>query len=100
MERHHAMSLDQAKALFVELVSNVPQGEWDARLAELASGDEELHRQVARILAAHREGGSFLESPALNVGSTIETPPPSEASGTVIGPYRLLEQIGEGGFGI
>ena len=92
------MSLDKARALFVELISNVPQEEWDGRLAELAGGDEELRRQVARILAAHRDAGSFLESPAPALGATIDEPP-CEAPGAIIGPYKLLEQIGEGGMG-
>src|SRR5262245_54161252 len=92
------MSLDKAKALFVELITNVPQDEWDARLADLAGGDQPLHRQVARILAAHRAGGSFLESPAPDFGGTIAELL-SEAPGAVIGSYKLLEQIGEGGMG-
>src|SRR5262249_24613736 len=50
------------------------------------------------ILAAHRAGGSSLESPAPDLGATIDEPL-SEPPGAVIGPYKLLEQIGEGGMG-
>jgi serine/threonine protein kinase/WD40 repeat protein len=98
IERRPAMSLDKAKALFVELVANVLPEEWDARLADLAGGDAELRRQVARILAAHRDAGSFLESPAPALGATIDDPI-TERPGAVIGPYKLLELIGEGGMG-
>src|SRR5262249_20272322 len=49
-------------------------------------------------LRVHEEEQSFLERPAVTMrvsdGSIIERP------GTVIGPYTLLEQIGEGGFGV
>jgi serine/threonine protein kinase len=93
------MSFEKAKALFVDLVANVPPGQWDARLAELAGGDEELRLQVSRFLAAHREAGSFLDSPAPALGARLDELH-REKSGTVIGPYQLLEQIGEGGFGV
>jgi serine/threonine protein kinase len=92
------MSLEKAKALFVDLVANLPPEQWDARLAELAGGDEQLRRQVNRLLTAHREAGSFLDAPAPVVGTTLDEQP-SERSGAIIGPYKLLEQIGEGGMG-
>ncbi|MEX2553622.1 MAG: protein kinase, partial [Actinomycetota bacterium] len=44
--------------------------------------------------------GSFLESPAPEFVPTVIPPTAAESPGTVIGPYKLLEQIGEGGFGI
>jgi serine/threonine protein kinase len=50
-------------------------------------------------LEAHQEAGSFLESPAAGLVATIDEPV-TERPGTVIGPYKLLEQIGEGGFGL
>jgi serine/threonine protein kinase/tetratricopeptide (TPR) repeat protein len=93
------MSLQKAKSLFVELVANVPPEQWEARLAELAGGDEQLRQTVNQLLAAHRGAASFLESPAPSVGRTIGAGA-SEGPGTIIGPYKLLEQIGEGGFGV
>jgi tetratricopeptide (TPR) repeat protein len=92
------MSFEKAKALFIELVANVPPQQWDARLAELAGGDEELRRQVSRFLTAHREAGSFLDSPAPALGATLDEPP-REKPGTAIGPYKLVEEVGEGGMG-
>src|SRR5262249_54427223 len=67
-----------------------------AYLAEACGSDTELRRQMERLLDARAERGSFLESPAL--GSTIDhgAGPIAEAPGTVIGPYKLREQIGEG----
>jgi serine/threonine protein kinase len=99
VERRVAMSLAKAKELFVELVAHVPQDLWDARLAELTDGDDEMQHQVARILAAHRDAGSFLESPAPALCITGDEPV-AERPGAIIGPYKLLAQVGEGGFGV
>jgi serine/threonine protein kinase/tetratricopeptide (TPR) repeat protein len=46
----------------------------------------------------HFRAGNFLKSPAPEM--TIDAQPISESPGTVIGSYKLLEQIGEGGFGV
>ncbi len=61
--------------------------------------DAELRARVEGLLQAHEAAGSFLEQPL------FESPPTSaeslglEKPGTVIGPYKLLQQIGEGGMG-
>ena len=52
------------------------------------------------LLGRRVDAGSFLESPATGRGVTVDLPSVCEAPGTVIGPYKLLEQIGEGGFGV
>jgi len=51
------------------------------------------------LLRAHRDAGNFLGGVA-HADGTIEDSPIVERPGTVIGPYKLLEQIGEGGFGV
>src|SRR4029077_789875 len=81
-----------------------------AYLDGACAGDEELRRRVEALLAAHDEAGSFLQRPA--AGGAVLTHPPagkwfdphglpplSEGPGTRIGPYKLLQQIGEGGMG-
>src|SRR5437763_1487928 len=93
------MSLQAAKALFVELVANVPPEGWAVRLAELAGGDGDLRQRVSQLLAAHRDAASFLESPARAWVRPADGPV-GDGPGTTIGPYKLLEQIGEGGFGV
>src|SRR6516162_7643936 len=93
------MNANKAREIFVELVANVPAEQWEARLLELAGDDDEVRHRVELLLAAHRQGGSFLASPAAPLGITADDPI-TERPGTVIGPYKLLEQIGEGGFGV
>jgi serine/threonine protein kinase/tetratricopeptide (TPR) repeat protein len=70
-----------------------------AYLNEACGQDEELRARVERLLASQSQMASFLESPAPELGATIDRPI-TEQPGTVIGPYKLLQQIGEGGMGV
>ena len=95
------IQLRSAKDIFVELVGKVPSDEWDERLDDACQGDDVLKSRVQALLRAHAEPGSFLEQPAVEIDATIAHESPiAEGAGTVIGPYKLLEQIGEGGFGV
>ncbi|HEV3117378.1 MAG TPA: protein kinase [Gemmataceae bacterium] len=61
--------------------------------------DRELQARVEALLRAYDDQRSFLEYPADGRGAAV-LKPSSEAPGTHIGAYRLVEQIGEGGFGV
>ncbi len=64
-------------------------------------GDSDLKRRVEELLQAQDDVGSFLQTPAAAAYMpTVTERPLTETLGTVIGPYKLLEQIGEGGFGV
>jgi serine/threonine protein kinase/tetratricopeptide (TPR) repeat protein len=63
-------------------------------------GDAELRRHVERLLALDAQASGFLESPASTPTLTVESESLPEGPGTVIGPYKLMEQIGEGGMGV
>ncbi|MHC4861880.1 MAG: serine/threonine-protein kinase, partial [Planctomycetota bacterium] len=63
-----------------------------------ACGDDaEVRTRVEALLEAHGEAEGFLSTPA--VGAREEAGPGLEGPGTRIGPYKLLQLIGEGGFG-
>jgi serine/threonine protein kinase len=72
-----------------------------AYLDKVCGEDKELRAQVEALLKADAEAGSFLEEPAFGATPTLDTSPltqlPMLAPGTVVGPYKLLEKIGEGG---
>ena len=70
-----------------------------AFLDRVCAGNPELRKNVESLLSAY-SAGEFLEAPALVAVSSIDTSAFTERPGTVIGPYKLLEQIGEGGFGV
>jgi tetratricopeptide (TPR) repeat protein len=76
-------------------------GEERSAYLDSACGDDaDLRASVEGLLKAYDEAGDFLESPPLGTNVTLDSSPISEGPGTVIGRYKLLEQIGEGGFGV
>ena len=73
--------------------------ERSAYLEDACAGNPELRRRVERLLEAQANIDNFLEAPAPEICPTVDRPI-TESVGTQIGPYKLLEQIGEGGMGI
>jgi WD40 repeat protein/serine/threonine protein kinase len=71
-----------------------------AYLDGACGGDMALRRRLEALLGKHDQFGSFLEQPAVPGLATVDESPVGECPGSVIGPYKLLEQIGEGGFGV
>jgi tetratricopeptide (TPR) repeat protein len=63
------------------------------------AGAPDLRQKVQALLRAYDEAGSFLEEPPVGLAATADGAV-GERAGTVLGVYKLLEQIGEGGFGI
>src|SRR5262245_20313061 len=77
-------------------------GSPDARaeyLRQACGTDPALRERVQILLRAYEEQASFLESPPPVGGAATIDQPASESLDTVVGPYKLIEQIGEGGMG-
>ncbi|HZV07418.1 MAG TPA: serine/threonine-protein kinase [Gemmataceae bacterium] len=101
---------EKVRELFLYAVGKLPAEEWESYVAQACAGDTELQRQTEHLLKVHREAGTFLEKPAAQlldledfetrlVGE-MAAGEPEEMPGSLIGPYKLVEQIGEGGFGV
>jgi serine/threonine protein kinase/Flp pilus assembly protein TadD len=88
----------EAARIFLEAVEHHAPGQWAAFAREAAAEDPLLLQRVEALLRAHGEPNQMLDGNRLV--PTADLPPPSEGPGTVIGAYMLLEQIGEGGFGV
>ncbi len=84
---------DQARSIFLAALEQTPD-QWPALLDQVCGDRAELRVRVDQLLQAHQAMGSIHGDPASVEDSIRERP------GTVLGPYKLLEQIGEGGFGI
>jgi serine/threonine protein kinase len=88
------------EAIFFAALEKQTPAERLAYLDVVCGEDEDLRFRVQRLLNAQPQLGSFLQRPAAKLITSAEDASPAERPGTVIGPYMLLEQIGEGGFGM
>ena len=89
----------ELRAIFCETLDrNTPQ-EQAAYLDQICAGRPELRGRVEALLQAHQQASSFLQEPTDPMDTRVEEPR-REEPGTTLGPYKLLEMIGEGGFGL
>src|SRR5262245_33367441 len=72
----------------------------EAYLQQACGDNAATARRVRALLKAYEEGASFLESPAAPLLRTSAEPVLTERAGALIGPYKLIEPIGEGGMGM
>jgi WD40 repeat protein/serine/threonine protein kinase len=68
-------------------------------IEQACAEDRDLLARVEALLRMYDEEGDFLETTAEGVRDTLKVSI-GEGVGSQIGPYKLIEQIGEGGFGV
>jgi len=90
---------ERIRQIFLEIVVQ-PATRWETLLNEACATKPGLHRQVAVLLQAHARGDGILDRNQAGQAPTGVFESLSERPGTVIGPYKLLQQIGEGGMGV
>src|SRR5690348_16970663 len=97
-EQQHLSSV--AKELFHD-ICDLPLEQRADFLNTRTAGNPALRQALESLLGAHDLAGGFLSGPTLGpdtAGQTATTDPEVRAH-RVIGPYKLLQVIGEGGFG-
>jgi eukaryotic-like serine/threonine-protein kinase len=98
----------QVQAVFLQAL-DVPPDQRPTFLDRECGGDGDLRRRVEGLLRAHGQSGSFLDHPAAVLDPAAmrdtllgEADSPTQAdivTGGQVGPYRLLQKLGEGGMG-
>jgi eukaryotic-like serine/threonine-protein kinase len=94
-------NVSQVDAIFSVAIEIASAEEREHYVSKACGEDAALRQRVEALLASHSAAGSFLEQPALAGDATVlQMPAVTEGPGTVIGLYKLLQQIGEGGMGV
>jgi serine/threonine protein kinase/WD40 repeat protein len=89
-------NFDRIENLFSQALDLRP-GERTAFLADACGQNEGLIEQIQKLLQAHEAAEGFLPEEPKHEPAAL---PLAEKPGDHIGPYKLLEQIGEGGCGV
>src|SRR5262245_2158336 len=80
-----------------------PGAERQAYLALACGADVALRQEIDALLAAHSQAGEeFLAHPPGQTGtyhSSRHDSPLADGVGRMVGPYKLLQKLGEGGMG-
>src|SRR5262245_4034753 len=91
--------------IFIAALQQEDPAQRQAYLDQTCARQPGLRQQVEHLLRLHAGAGSFLERPAAEPAATGVLPEAAEpaaspeAPGGLIGPYKLLEPVGEGGMG-
>src|SRR3990172_6231729 len=88
------------KAIFDEALEIESRSDRTAYLNQVCANDFALRDKVEALLLAHEQAGSFLQFSPPGMAATAEIAPVAERPGTMVGNYKLIEQIGEGGMGL
>src|SRR5262249_3376883 len=89
---------DQARSIFLAALERAAD-QWPAFLDEACGSHAELRARIEQLLQAHQAMGSIHGGSPGEPVATVDEPPVCDRPGAVIGSYKLLEQLGEGGFG-
>jgi serine/threonine protein kinase len=89
--------LKRIQTVFAEALE-IAVDQRDAFLDQECGNDAALRAEVEALLSAADNAGEFLASPT-RASSPAISGAPGEGPGAKIGPYKLLQLIGEGGFG-
>ena len=89
----------QLRAVFCEALERKTEREQAEYLDQVCEGNPELRVRVNALLKAHNDVSGFLQEPQGKPTVASDESPTGKSPGSMIGPYKLLQKIGEGGMG-
>jgi serine/threonine protein kinase/dienelactone hydrolase len=95
-----AVDPKKAKEVFLSTIENFDPEQWSAFLDKTCGDDNELRQRVESLLAAHQGKDRLFDDPDVALITTGSFTEVTEGCGAVIGRYKLLEKIGEGGMAV
>jgi serine/threonine protein kinase/Tol biopolymer transport system component len=88
------------KSIFADALEKESPEERTAYLDATCGKDTDLRRKVEALLVAYQKSDDVYDEPIIDSGIKLEDFTISEKAGMIIGRYKLLEKIGEGGMAI
>jgi serine/threonine protein kinase len=90
----------RVQSVFLAVVECGDASERAATLDRECAADLALRKRVEALLQANDAPDSMLDTPPAASRQRSESTLLADNPGTIIGPYKLIEQIGEGGMGL
>ena len=89
------------QSIFARAIDIDDEAKRNAFIAASCGDNAALRSELEDLVAAHCQSGEFMELPAAaDLALTVSRMSAREKPGMVIGRYKLLEEIGEGGMGL
>ena len=85
------------EAIYNAVLTKESEAERSAYLDGACGDDLVVRARVEALIKAHEQAGDFLKVPVVDPKVTLDKPAQIEGPGMIVGRYKLLEEIGEGG---
>jgi len=89
---------DRLRQLFEQTLEQPADGR-AAFLAAACGDDTALRAELEALVRAHDAAGEFLETPAAAQMGFVPPPGSDNVVGRLVGPYRIVAEVGRGGMG-